>query len=494
MPIVLAIFLTFVLTPLVGCLQRYHLPRSLAVLSSVSLAFAIVFSLSMMVLTQLRQLTDDLPKYQTTLNDKVRDLRETLVGSGLIIKGSTMLKDMTKALDAGPAAPASLAEHGNSSKPVPVEVHQPEPGSSDTLVAVLSPLITPMTTTAIVVIFVIFFLFQREDLRNRFIRVLGTRDLERTTSAMDDAGQRLARYFLMQLLINSVFGITIGGSLAFIGVPSAALWGLLAAILRFVPYLGAPLAAILPITLAAAIEPGWGTVIWTTVMFLVVETLTGQVVEPLVYGKSAGLSPVAIVISAAFWAWLWGPIGLLISTPLTLCLVVMARHVEGLEFVEVMLGDQPALSPPQATYQRMLAGDLVEAIEHALPRLKEMPILEYYQQILLGALVLAQQDAERKRLDEKRLENIQQTVAEMIDEFRDHKEFGSGTTPNKTEAVGKAESRAAAYVHSDEPVTCAPGFSKLDRIAAMVIADALERQGIRTQAFSTRKPRRDHSV
>ena len=196
-----------------------------------------------------------------------------------------------------------------------MEVHQPAPGASETLVAVLQPLAAPFTTTAIVVIFLIFFLFQREDLRNRFIRLAGSDDLERTTAALDDAGERLSKLFLTQLVLNAIFGAVIGLGLALIGVPSASLWGLLAAILRFVPYIGAILAAALPIALAAAVGSDWTMALWTVTLFAVVETVTGQVVEPLVCGRTAGLSPVAIVIAASFWTWLWGPVGLLLSTP-----------------------------------------------------------------------------------------------------------------------------------------------------------------------------------
>ena len=241
----------------------------------------------------------------------------------------------------------------------------------------LRPLAAPFTTTGIVVIFLIFFLFQREDLRDRFIRLLGSEDLERTTAALDDAAQRLGKLFLTQLILNATFGAVIGLGLAVIGVPSSPLWGLLAMILRFVPYIGAILAAGLPIALAAAVGSDWTMTLWTVALFAVVEPLTGNVVEPLVCGRSAGLSPVAVVVAASFWTWLWGPLGLLLSTPLTLCLVVFARHVDRLKFIDVMLGDQPALTPQQTAYQRMLTGDPIDAIEQARSFLKEGTIAAY---------------------------------------------------------------------------------------------------------------------
>jgi predicted PurR-regulated permease PerM len=490
LPVVLALFLTFVLTPLVGFLQRLRFPRPLAVICSVTVAFAVVFALSMMVVTQLRQLSSDLPRYQVTLGEKIHELRETFAGSELI-KGSAVLKNMTRALNGpdrgGPRTnTASTPEQAPPPKPLPVEVHQPDPSATDTLVAVLSPLIAPITTTAIIVVFVMFFLLQREDLRNRFIRLAGTSDLERTTTALDDAGQRLARFFVTQLIVNSSFGIVVGAGLALIAVPSAPLWGLLAAILRFVPYLGAPMAAVLPLTLAAAVGPDWHMVLWTVALFVVVELLTGQLVEPLAYGQSAGLSPVAVIVAAAFWAWLWGPLGLLISTPLTLCLVVTARHVEGLQFIDIMLGDQPALTHQQAAYQRMLAGDPIETIEHAHTHLKDMSVEQYYEDIMFGALALAQQDAERGRLDDKRLGNIVKTVSAVVEDFNDRN--GPAAARGNADESEKSREPAGKVVRlrgSAPAVVCLPGMGKLDEAAAIVVADALIRAGVPARPVST---------
>src|SRR4029079_2187784 len=213
---------------------------------------------------------------------------------------------------------------------------QPDPGALQTLVALITPLIHPLTTTGVVIIFVIFILIQRQDLRNRLVRLAGAQDLQRTTAAIDDAGQRLSRLFLTQLALNAGFGLVIGTGLWFIGVPSAPLWGMLAMILRFGPYIGAVIAAIFPLILAAAVDPGWTMVLWTAALFLTVEPLAGHVIEPLLYGHSTGLSPVAVITSATFWTWLWGPIGLILATPLTICLVVLGRHIDRLKFLDVM--------------------------------------------------------------------------------------------------------------------------------------------------------------
>src|SRR6202011_1662288 len=251
-------------------------------------------------------------------------------------------------------------------------------------------------------------------LRNRFIRLVGSGDIERTTAALDDAGRRLGKLFATQLILNAVFGCVIGFGLAVIGVPSASLWGLLAMILRLVPYIGAVLAAVLPLTLAAAVGSDWTMVIWTAGLFAVVEPLMGQVIEPFIYGHSAGLSPVAIVVAAAFWTWLWGPLGLLMSTPLTLCLVVLVRHADRLHFIDIMLGDQPALTPQQAAYQRMLTGDPIEAIEQARTFLKKGSVQEYYDEILLGALRLAEGGGALGGLDAARFGKIPKQILEYI--------------------------------------------------------------------------------
>jgi hypothetical protein len=292
------------------------------------------------------------------------------------------------------------------------------------------------------------------------------------------------------LILNATFGAVIGLGLAVIGVPSAPLWGLLAMILRFVPYIGAILAAGLPIALAAAVGSDWSMALWTVALFAVVEPLTGQVVEPLVCGRSAGLSPVAVVVAASFWTWLWGPLGLLLSTPLTLCLVVLARHVDRLQFIDVMLGDQPALTPEQAAYQRMLTGDPIEAIEQARSFLKEGSVEAYYEEIVLGALRLAASDASLGRLDDKRLENIHQTVSEIVEDLGSYKgssdEKPSDAKPRK-DGPTKGKVVDIEVRKLGPTVFCISGLGRLDDCVAVVLADFLKRRGIvaKTAAAAT---------
>ena len=488
-PIALAVLLSFVLAPLVRMLQRLKVPRTLAVMGAVGTAFLIIFSLATMVMVEVNQLANDLPRYEITLSEKIRNLRDAVGRAGLLTNASNLLKDLNRELNAkgqteAPATKPALPDDAKG-RPVPVEVHQPDPAASETLVAMLRPLVTPFTTTGIVVIFLIFFLFQREDLRNRFIRLAGSDDLERTTAALDDAGRRLGKLFLTQLILNATFGAVIGLGLAAIGVPSAPLWGLLAMVLRFIPYIGAILAAALPVALAAAVGSDWSMALWTIALFAVVEPLTGQVVEPLVCGRSAGLSPVAVVVAASFWTWLWGPLGLLLSTPLTLCLVVLARHVDRLQFIDVMLGDQPALTPQQAAYQRMLTGDPIEAIEQARSFLKEGSVEAYYEEIVLGALRLAAADAALGRLDDKRLENIHQTVSEIVEDLGSYKVPSDEKTREDGSTKGNVVDIDTRKL--GPTVFCTSGLGRLDDCVAVVLADFLRRRGVvaRTAAATT---------
>src|SRR6516165_3725746 len=311
-PIALAVLMSFVLAPLVALLQRFRVPRVIAVFLVVVAAFSAVFFLGGLMASQINQLATDLPRYQSTLSDKIHGLRGAAAGTGTLERASEVLHSLRRELDRPKIDSQTGRPLGDATapiKPIPVEVHQPDPGALQTLTALITPLIHPMATTGIIVVFVIFILVQQQDLRNRLVRLAGSHDLQRTTAAMDDAGKRLSRLFLAQLMLNAGFGIVIGTGLWFIGVPSAPLWGILAMILRFVPYVGAIIAAIFPLVLAAAVGPDWTMVLWTAALFLIAEPLVGHVIEPSLTGHRTGLSPVAVIASASFWAWLWGPGG-----------------------------------------------------------------------------------------------------------------------------------------------------------------------------------------
>jgi predicted PurR-regulated permease PerM len=514
-PIALAILLSFVLAPLVGLLQRVRVPRGLAVVSVVIIAFALIFAMGSLLATQLTQLASDLPRYQSTMSEKIQSFRETTAGRGTLERASGMLKDLGKELDKPKDAASALGQSSVLSPktpaplaPVPVEVRQPDPGALESLRSLISPLLHPLATTGIIIIFVIFILLQREDLRNRLIRLAGSQDLQRTTAALDDAAARLSRLFLIQLVVNGAFGMVIGVGLWLIGVPSAVLWGILAAVLRFVPYIGAFIAAAFPLALAVAVDPSWSMLLWTLALFLVVEPLVGHVIEPMVYGHSTGLSPVAVVASATFWTALWGPIGLVLATPLTVCLVVLGRHVERLEFLDVMFGDRPALSPPEIFYQRMLAGDPTEASEKAEEFLKERTLSSYYDEVALKGLQLAQADAERGALTLERLTKIRDAVGEFVSNLSD----GEDRPPEKISATTDAEALSAVesvgedapqedlpVLNKDElrpewrgehPVLCVAGRSLIDEAAAIMLGQLSTAHGLaarveRAEALST---------
>ena len=513
-PIAMAILLSFVLAPLVGLLQRIRVPRGIAVVSVVILAFGLIFAMGSLLASQLTQLAGDLPRYQSTISEKIQSFRETTAGRGTLERASGMLKDLSKELDkpnaeSAPAAGPLLSPKAAAPlSPVPVEVRQPDPGALESLRSLISPLLHPLATTGIIIIFVIFILLQREDLRNRLIRLAGSYDLQRTTAALDDAAGRLSRLFLIQLLLNGTFGVVIGIGLWLIGTPSAVLWGILAAVLRFVPYIGAAIAAAFPLALAVAVDPGWTMLLWTLALFLVVEPVVGHVIEPMVYGHSTGLSPVAVVASATFWTALWGPIGLVLATPLTVCLVVLGRHVERLEFLDVMFGDRPALSPPEIFYQRMLAGDPTEAAEKAEQFLKERSLSSYYDEVALKGLQLAQADSERGALDQERLTKIRDAVAEFASDLADQDDrpppkLSSTTDAEASSAVESvaenapyedlpvlAKSDLPPHWQSEHPVLCVAGRSLIDEAAAVMLGQLSTAHGLaarveRAEALST---------
>jgi len=497
LPMALAVLLSFVLAPAVKLLQRLYLPRFAAVTIVVLLAFGVIFGLGTLMFAQVTQLAGDLPRYQSNLAEKIQTLHGAATASGTLEQASQVLQSLQKELDRpknGKPAPATPDGSAIPNRPIQVEVRQPDPGALQTLATLIAPLIHPLATTGIIIIFVVFILLQQQDLRNRLIRLAGSHDLQRTTLAMDDAGKRLSRLFLMQLALNAAFGLIIGIGLWAIGVPSAPLWGLLAMVLRFVPYIGAIVAAIFPLIVATAVDPGWSMMLMTAALFLVVEPLIGHVIEPMLYGHSSGLSPVAVVVSATFWTWLWGPIGLVLATPLTMCLVVLGRHVERLKFLEVLLGDRPALSPSESAYQRMLAGDPIETTEQAQSLLKDRTLTEYYEQILMGALRLAWADSQRGRLEQPETQRIRDTVSEVVEDLESHKDSRNAPVEDANPAgnLTQLEESVSAEVlplpsvnQVEGTVICIPGLGLLDETVAMPFAQLLRREGIPAEAKET---------
>jgi hypothetical protein len=354
-----------------------------------------------------------------------------------------------------------------------------------------SPVLSPLETTGIVLVVTIFTLLQKEDLRDRAIRLFGTGDLHRATVVMDDAARRLSRYFLTQLAINTSFGVVLAVGLYFIGLPSPVLWGLVGALLRFIPYIGSWIAATLPIALAAAVAPGWSLVIWTAALYSGIELMMAQVVEPLVYGHSTGLSPLAVIIAAIFWASIWGPIGLIISTPLTLCLVVLGRYVEPLEFFDVLLGDRPPLTLGEGFYQRLLADDLDEAEDQAERYLKDQPLSAYYDEVVLKGLQLATIDINRGVLSSAKVERLKENIKELVQDLAAYDDVRRATaaeqkTVDGLAAHGKALPKSSPPAgkifdkdgQSEAPVLCVAGRGPLDEAASSMLAQLLAKHGL----------------
>ena len=340
------------------------------------------------------------------------------------------------------------------------------------LESILSALLPPLATAGVVVIFVIFILLQRSDLRDRFIGLTGTHDLHRTTQGINEAASRLSRYFLALTGVNAMFGLCVGIGLAVIGVPNPILWGIFGAILRFVPYIGALIAMAFPLALAAAVDPGWMMVVETALLFIILETIMGQVVEPQLFGHTTGMTPLAIIAAAAFWTLIWGSPGLLLSTPLTACLVVLGRHVESLKFIELLLGDKPALSPVESFYQRVLASDPDEVAFQAETLLNETTLLDYYEDVAMPALALAQADVSRGVLDRERLATVCASVERVVEDLADHKdEKPAGASEGQPLAPAQADVQGAKAL-------CLGGRTMLDQAGCAILAQLLQRKGV----------------
>ena len=493
LPLALAILLTFLLAPAVRLLRSWGMPKPPAVILVVVFAFTVIVGIGALVGQQVTKLAQNLPLYQYNIEEKIRSVRG-FAGGGVLERISNFLGDLNEEVlkkNNTPAKRAVPQRSDEAAKPIPVEVHQPDATPAQVVRQVLEPLVDPLTTAGLVAIFVIFFLSQRQDLRDRLIRLAGSRDLQRTTDAINDGAQRLSRYFLAQTALNVMFGLIVGIGLAFIGVPNPVLFGILAMVFRFVPYIGAFFAAIFPIALAVAVDPGWSMALMTSALFLAVEPLIGQVIEPLVYGHSTGLTPVAVMIAATFWTWLWGPIGLLLSTPLTVCLGVLGRHIPWLRFLDVMIGDDPPLSPTQSFYQRALAGDIDEAVDQAMDMLPRRSLSYVYDNVVLEALHLAQIDFRRGLLDAKHVEQMNEAVNELIADTIEYEDITPPVDARKDNGNAPGEKSDEAPSLPDvpvlrdfapgldsKPVLCVTGRGPFDDAAAKMLIQLLEKHGL----------------
>jgi predicted PurR-regulated permease PerM len=519
-PITLAILLSFLVAPLVDSLARLKLGHVASVFAAVVMSVSVIAMLAAVIATQLTDLAAGMPRYQATIERKMETVHSVTIGKLDRIAGAAgqaLQRATVEPPQAAAPRGAVAASGAHAPAAVPVEVREPVPTPFELARRVLSPAISPLETAFIVFVVMVVILLQRDDLRDRAIRLFGSRDLHRTTTVMDEAARRLSRYFVSQLGLNAGVGLVIGSGLFLIGVPSPILWGILAALLRLVPYVGIWISATLATALAAAVSPGWAMAIWSLALFVTVELLVGQVVEPLLYGRSTGLSPFSVVVAAILWSWIWGPIGLILSTPLTLCLLVLGRHVRRLEFLDVLLGDQPALTPVENFYQRALAGDPDEAVEQAEALLRDCSLSSYYDDVAIKGLQLAANDVMRGSVTAPQLARIEATINDLVDGLdgyedrepvplavEDNWSAVGPMAPSDMEAQpklelqrtlapvgtartmpdsGAANEPPAAFHAVNSRVLCIPGRGPLDSLATTILLQLLGKHGFAARSL-----------
>jgi predicted PurR-regulated permease PerM len=409
-PVALAILLTFFLSPVAGAVERITLRRLPSVILVVVLTFFLLGGIGWIITLQFGSLANELPQYTRNIRQKIADVRGAGKG-GALEKVQKTVEDVKSEIEKGDG-PTTAKDQRTPVVVQPLQsfVFWPVPSA-------VGPMLERFASAGLVIVLVIFMLIQREDLRNRLIRLVGYGRLTATTRALEEAGQRISRYLLMQTIINSSYGLAIGFALYLIGVPYAVLWGFLAAVLRFIPYVGPFAAAILPSVLSLAVFNGWLWPIVVVGLFLALELLNNMVLEPLLYGESAGVSGVGLLVSMAFWTWLWGPIGLVLATPLTVCVVVLGKYVPGMDFIGVLISDQPAMESNISYYQRLIAMDQAEAAEIVEDHLKTHPQEEIFDSVLIPALIYAQRDRELGRLTEDGEQFVFRATREILEDL-----------------------------------------------------------------------------
>lgn len=472
-PLALAILFTFLLAPLVTLLERIRLPRVLAIFLVILLAGGVVGAIGWTVTRQLVEVVVHLPVYRSNITDKIAKLHNTKPTS--YVRAQRELERLSREIDFSSAGAVEgrsriRARRPGSSpaRPLAVQEVKAKGNNLETLHGVLDT----MMSILLVVVFTFFMLLQREGLRNRIIRLSGHGNLNLMTQAMDDASHRVSRYLFMQLLVNACYGTIIFTGLHFIGLPHAVLWASLAGISRFVPYIGAPIAAFLPTVFSLAVFNGWTPTLLVMALFFCMEVTTANFIEPHMYGKHTGLSALAILVAAVFWTLLWGPIGLMLSVPVTVCVVVMSAHVKSLEFLTVLLGDQPVIRPAAHYYQRLLAGDENEASQVLENYLKEKSLEDLYDSVLIPALGMEEQDRRRNALDDSTVGFIMMTTKEIVEDFK-----SSDKKRQQEEAVAAADPRK---------ILCVPVRDDADELTAIMLAQVLERVGYSAEALPLR--------
>jgi predicted PurR-regulated permease PerM len=474
-PFAFALTLTFLLTPAVALLQKLRIGRVAAVLSTVLLSVALAGGIGWIIGDQLVDVANQLPLYRQNIRNKIAGFH--LPATGDLAQASESVQEVLREL-AGPSSPAiplpgSLAKKPNPPSavvsPVPVRMVQPPTSGWANLRDLGTPVLAPIGRAGMVFIFAVFMLLKREDLRNRLLRLAGLGQLNVMTQALDDASRRVSRYLLMQFLVNAGFGTLFGLGLYWIGVPNPALWGVVAGLLRIVPYVGTLVAATLPIALSLAAFDGWVKPLLVFLLVVGLEVIVANFVEPWLYGQHVGISSLALLVTSVFWAVLWGPAGLILSTPLTVCVVVLGRYVPQLSFLHILLGDEPVLAAEAQIYQRLLAMDQLEAHTIVAEFLNGRPLLDLYDSVLIPALSMAEQDRHKGAIDGAREEFLFLSINEMIAEFSEYQL--ADTSPKSN-----AENR-------NTRILCLPSHDRADEITAAMLAQILEQKGFATLSF-----------
>ncbi len=461
-PLALALVLSFLLTPLVGLLERARFGRVPAVVVVLIFCFALTVGTAWQVAGQLLDITGHIRDYKTNLEQTIRSLRPP--ASGALGQATATVRELNKELATAPGQAAAHAPNdangtARPTHPVPVQVTAPPTNLVQDFRALLGPLAGPAETAAIVLIFTAFILIKREDLRNRLIRLGGQGQLRVMTQALDDATQRLSRYLLLQFLVNAGYGVLFGLGLYIMRLPHALLWGLLAALLRLVPYIGTLIATAFPVAMALAVFPGWTHALLIVALYVVLDLIIANVVEPWLYGTHTGMSSLAILLAAVFWSMLWGPVGLILSTPLTVCLMLAGRYVPQLSFLEIILGDEPVLTPQEHFYQRLLAMDQDEARNIAEAQLQEKSLESLYETVLIPAMRLAEEDRHTGAIEERTSAFISQSTREIIDDLEDR------TLPQDTNTRRGTD------------IICVPARDEADELVGMMLSQILRQAG-----------------
>lgn len=463
LPTAVAILIAFILTPTTRRLRRF-LPISLSVVTTIFVAVAILGVLSVLVMSQLTEVAGSLTLYQTNLQQKIKDIHDLSAGGGPLSRFMSMVASLTNDF---------TATDGSKLEPVRVQAGA---SSFSAVAAFVLPLLHPILTFGIILILVIFILLDRDHISDQVVRLFGGSNVHATSEALEDAAGRVARVLSLQVLTNFCFSIAIGGGLFFLGTPNAILWGLLAGTLRFIPYVGAALGAVLPTLIAFAVSPGWVHPLLVLGWIVGCDIFLSQIIEPLIFGDSTGVTPLALILSALFWGVLWGPVGLLLSTPITICLLVLGRHVPNLDFLHILLGDEPALKPYQQIYRRLIRRAVPEACTVALAEIEEKGPEVGLEDSVGRMVVLAEVDRAADRLSPEQIDAVVDGTELVLDFLEDLPE------ESETKLDGKKEAprRVRPFIR------CIGGRGQIDDAAAMAISYGLRQTGL--DAMGTRHP------